>query len=53
MFLKRERPETDYFAIKKISGCEGELLCRNFNILRNNAKFLAIFSVSRHPYKIF
>ena len=26
MFLKREWPETDDFAIKKISGCEGKIL---------------------------
>ena len=32
MFLKRERPETDNFAIKKISSCEGKILTRNFNI---------------------
>ena len=34
MFLKRERPETNQFAIEKISGCEGNILSRNFNISR-------------------
>ena len=32
MFLKQERPETDDFAIKKISCCEGKILSRQFNI---------------------
>ena len=46
MFLKRERHVTDDFAIKEISGCEGKILSRNFNISRYNVN-----SVSRHPYK--
>ena len=29
MLLKRERPETDDFAIKKIYGCERKILSRN------------------------
>ena len=40
MFLKRERPETDEFAIKK-SGCEEKILSRNLNISRNNGKLVA------------
>ena len=48
MFLKRERPETDDFAIK-MSGCEGKILSRNFNISRKIAIFFS--TVSRHPYK--
>ena len=44
MFLmKRERPETDDFAIKKY-GCEGKI-----TIFKKNAKCFA--SVSRHSYK--
>ena len=38
MFLKRERPVTDDFAIQKISGCEGNMqYCINFNISPNLA----------------
>ena len=37
MFLKRERPETDDFAMKKISGCEG----RFQEIMRNFLQLLA------------
>ena len=43
MFLKRERPETDDFAIK-IYLIVGKILIRNFNISRNAR------SVRRHPY---
>ena len=32
MFLKRERPETDDFVKKKISGWEGKILSRNIII---------------------
>ena len=42
MYLKRERPQTDDFAIKKIS---------RFNFSKRNAKFFT--SVSRHLYKKF
>ena len=42
MCLKRERTETDDFKIKQISGCEGKILRRNFNISRNE-KFFTIF----------
>ena len=42
MFLERERPETDYFAIKELT-----VFFRYFNISRN-ANF---FSVRRHPDK--
>ena len=31
MFLTQERPGTDDF-VKKISGSEGKILCRNFTI---------------------
>ena len=34
MFLKRERLETDDFAIK-ISSWEGKIISRNFNTSRN------------------
>ena len=33
MFSIRERPETDDFAIKKISGCEGKILCEMYQKL--------------------
>ena len=38
MFLKRERPETDDFAIYKLSGCEGKIL-KSFNISIKNDIF--------------
>ena len=38
MFLKRERPEMEDFAIKKKSGCKGKIIIINFNTSRNNVK---------------
>ena len=48
IFLKLESPETDDFALKKISGCEVKLVSRNFNISRN-ANFFT--NDMRQPYK--
>ena len=35
---EKKPPQTDDFAIKKMSGCEGKILIRHFNTSRN-AKF--------------
>ena len=44
MFLRRERPETDDFVRKNISGVKEKYF-------HNSKKYLKSFS--RHPYKIF
>ena len=45
MFLKRVSPETDDFALKKISGCEGKKLVR----ISINANFIT--SVMRQSFQ--
>ena len=44
MFLKREKPETDGFAIKRISGCEGDILSRNSTFQGIRRNFLQVLT---------
>ena len=51
MFLKRERPQTDEFVIKKISGCEGKTLSINFIILEIKCYIYTYIQTDRHTDK--
>ena len=49
MFLNREKPETDDFVKKKISGCERKILSRNF-IISSLADILSKMSENFFAY---